>query len=217
MDGGPPCFPPGSSCPAVLGAARGEAAGSAYGALTLCGGPSHVLPLACRFVTPPRGVRPRERAPSTPAAQRAHAVTRPPVWAGAVPIASTPAVSVDFPSSGYLDVSVPPVAPRIAGDRPSPVGFPHSGTPGSKPECGSPGTIAASRALHRRPVPRHPPCALRAGPPLGGGAGSVPASFFSCVPVAMRLSRCPGRAPGAGYRGLRGKARLVLHRSLERR
>ena len=196
MDGGPPCFPPGSSCPAVLGAARGEAAGSAYGALTLCGGPSHVLPLACRFVTPPRGVRPRERAPSTPAAQRAHAVTLPPVWAGAVPIASTPAVSVDFPSSGYLDVSVPPVAPRIAGDRPSPVGFPHSGTPGSKPECGSPGTIAASRALLRRPVPRHPPCALRAGPPLGGGAG-FGARFLllmrSCRYAALKV---PGEGPG---------------------
>ena len=39
-------------------------------------------------------------------------------------------------------------------------GFPHSGTPGSQPACGSPGTIAACRALLRLSVPRHPPCAL---------------------------------------------------------
>ena len=58
MDGGPPCFPPGFTCPAVLGAAGREAAGSAYGALTLCGAPSHALPLARRFVTPAWGARP---------------------------------------------------------------------------------------------------------------------------------------------------------------
>ncbi len=39
-------------------------------------------------------------------------------------------------------------------------GLPHSGTPGSQPACGSPGTIAACRALLRLSVPRHPPCAL---------------------------------------------------------
>ena len=58
LDGGPPCFPPGFTCPAVLGAAGREAAGSAYGALTLCGAPSHALPLARRFVTPAGGARP---------------------------------------------------------------------------------------------------------------------------------------------------------------
>ena len=39
----------------------------------------------------------------------------------------------------------------------APVGFPHSGTPGSKAVCASPGTIAACRALLRLPAPRHPP------------------------------------------------------------
>ncbi len=39
-------------------------------------------------------------------------------------------------------------------------GLPHSETPGSQPACGSPGTIAACRVLHRLSVPRHPPCAL---------------------------------------------------------
>src|SRR3954463_9617778 len=39
-------------------------------------------------------------------------------------------------------------------------GFPHSGTPGSQPTCGSPRLFAACRALLRLSVPRHPPCAL---------------------------------------------------------
>src|SRR4051812_42010791 len=39
-------------------------------------------------------------------------------------------------------------------------GFPHSGTPGSTPTCGSPRLFAACRALLRLSVPRHPPCAL---------------------------------------------------------
>ena len=39
-------------------------------------------------------------------------------------------------------------------------GFPHSGTPGSAPTCGSPRLFAACRALLRLSVPRHPPCAL---------------------------------------------------------
>src|ERR1700741_1360823 len=39
-------------------------------------------------------------------------------------------------------------------------GFPHSGTPGSTPTCGSPRLFAACRALLRLYVPRHPPCAL---------------------------------------------------------
>ena len=41
-----------------------------------------------------------------------------------------------------------------------PRGFPHSEIPGSKPACGSPRLIAACHVLHRRLLPRHPPCAL---------------------------------------------------------
>ena len=61
----------------------------------------------------------------------------------------------------------PRLPPACAGSRPSPAGFPHSGTPGSKPVCGSPGTIAACRALRRLPAPRHPPCALHTFGTLG--------------------------------------------------
>ena len=39
-------------------------------------------------------------------------------------------------------------------------GLPHSGIPGSKPVCGSPGLFAAYHALHRLLAPRHSPYAL---------------------------------------------------------
>jgi hypothetical protein len=42
----------------------------------------------------------------------------------------------------------------------TPPRFPHSGTPGSLPACGSPRLFAACCALHRFPAPRHPPFAL---------------------------------------------------------
>ncbi|OUO21338.1 hypothetical protein B5F89_04205 [Collinsella sp. An307] len=58
-------------------------------------------------------------------------------------------------------------------DGTSPVGFSHSGTPGSKAVCASPGPIAACRALRRLPAPRHPPCALHILPPPRGGAPCV--------------------------------------------
>ncbi len=42
----------------------------------------------------------------------------------------------------------------------TPVGLPHSETPGSQPATGSPRRFAGRRVLHRLSVPRHPPCAL---------------------------------------------------------
>ena len=118
----------------------------------------------------------------------------------------------DFLSSGYLDVSVPPVASDMVGSRPSPAGFPHSGTPGSKPVCGSPGTIAACRALRRLPAPRHPPCALHTFGTLGpSGFRSCLCSLEKSLPLrAMRLSGCPAhdscepRGPDAA--GMRGSS-----------
>src|SRR5688572_18315686 len=40
------------------------------------------------------------------------------------------------------------------------VGFPHSDIPGSMLACSSPRLFAACHVLHRRLMPRHPPCAL---------------------------------------------------------
>ena len=61
----------------------------------------------------------------------------------------------------------------------APGGFPHSGTPGSQAVCASPGTIAACRALHRLPAPRHPPRAhavfafRMVSGPAGAGPGRI--------------------------------------------
>ena len=56
-------------------------------------------------------------------------------------------------------LSSPGLCVRPGDTRASSRGFAHSGTPGSRDVCSSPGTIAACRALLRLPVPRHPPCA----------------------------------------------------------
>ena len=87
----------------------------------------------------------------------------------------------------------PRLPPACAGSRPSPAGFPHSGTPGSRPVCGSPGTIAACRALRRLPAPRHPPCALNTFGTLSpSGFRSCKCSLEKSLPLrAMRLSGCP--------------------------
>ena len=68
---------------------------------------------------------------------------------------------VDFSSSGYLDVSVPRVGLSLRRRRDTtPARLPHSDTPGSMLACSSPRLFAACHVLHRRSVPRHPPCAL---------------------------------------------------------
>ena len=86
-------------------------AGCAYGALTLCRAPSHASSAPQQVCDPGRTVRGAGDASSTPAARRAHARSR--RRFGLAPFRS-PLLGgslLDFPSSGYLDVSVPPVAP----------------------------------------------------------------------------------------------------------
>ena len=98
--------------------------------------------------------------------------------AGPRSLATTSGVSVDFLSSGYLDVSVPRVRflnPMYSGKRylvmptvdirkdnnsKQSGGFPHSEIHGSKPIPGSPWLIAGYHVLHRLLLPRHPPNAL---------------------------------------------------------
>ena len=81
------------------------------------------------------------------------------VWALPISLAATLGISIDFFSSRYLDVSVPWVG-SLSGDGIAPAGFPHSDTPGSQLACSFPRLFAACHVLHRRSVPRHPPCAL---------------------------------------------------------
>ena len=102
--------------------------------------------------------------------------------AGPRSLATTNGVSIDFLSSGYLDVSVPRVRsfnpmcsgqkylsqpavshPRTASEsdyNELSGGFPHSEIHGSKPIPGSPWLNAGYHVLHRLLLPRHPPNAL---------------------------------------------------------
>ena len=85
-------------------------------------------------------------------------------WSNPRSLATTNGISVDFFSSGYLDVSVPQVRltalciqaaiPHKCG------GFPHSEIVGSKLIRSSPTLIAAYHVLHRLSMPRHPSIAL---------------------------------------------------------
>ena len=69
---------------------------------------------------------------TTPLRHEAPARGAPEVWAVPVSFATTRGISVDFFSSGYLDVSVPPLTfpIKIGIIRLSRIGFTHSGIPG---------------------------------------------------------------------------------------
>ena len=88
------------------------------------------------------------------------------VWPVPLSLATTYGISFDFSSWGYWDVSVHLVSLRKAMNLLydehafNVSGFPHSEICGSKCMCHSPQLIAACHVLHRRPVPRHSPCAL---------------------------------------------------------
>ena len=79
--------------------------------------------------------------------------------------AATGGISVDFFSSGYLDVSVPPVPFNTLWigvwiTELSSAGFPNSDISGSMAMYASPKHFAAYHVHLRLPVPRHSPCAL---------------------------------------------------------
>ena len=104
--------------------------------------------------------------PATPGRQRLP-LTRARVWAGALSLAATRAISVDFSSSAYLDVSVRRVVLRtlmvLGCGYPGMTlgGFPHSETSGCKRVCAPRrrlSQLAASfidclcQGIHRAPV-----------------------------------------------------------------
>ena len=88
------------------------------------------------------------------------------VWADPVSLATTQGIAVAFFSSGYLDVSVPPVIssyPIYSGMGDGalpPSGSPIRKSPDQSLFGGSPKLIAAHHVLPRLPSPRHPPYAL---------------------------------------------------------
>ena len=79
-------------------------------------------------------------------------------------LVATERISVDFFSSGYLDISVPRVrlhCPMYSGrDTAEAVGFPIRTSPDQSLFASSPKLIAGYYVLHRLLSPRHPPCAL---------------------------------------------------------
>ena len=196
MDGGPPRFGPGFTCPALL---RDRVAPSGLGSRTglspAAAGPP--MPFRSPAGPAPGGGSPRMRGPATPTAE---------------PLPGTPArrfghrspfarrysgsLEIDFLSSGYLDVSVPRVVrPRrmcsgggCLGIAPG--GFPHSEIRGSRALCASPRLIAACHVLLRLPMPRHPPCALDIfiARRLGG---AVPLSRVSIILFAIVIANHP--------------------------
>ena len=172
LDGGPPCFPPGSSCPAVLRAAAGRPRAFAYGALTLSRAPSHALPLARGFLTPPGGCAPRPRRPQ-PRRRSARTLCRSRRF-GPLRFRSPllPQSLLDFLSSGYLDVSVPPVASPFGVAGPRLLGSPIRAPRDLRLSAAPPG-------LSRLPAPFvGPPCqGIRRAPltpPSRGARGQSP-------------------------------------------
>jgi hypothetical protein len=166
LEGGPPDFPRGSTCPAVLRSMTQEASQlSPTGLSPSLACRSRAVRLATRLVTSRPVLCPIRSCPVTPPAQRQRAVTRRrfrlfPVRSpllGESRLISTPQGTemFQFPcwpsraygfSAGWLGIT--------------PAGFPHSGTPGSTPARRLPGAIAVDSALHRLLTPGHPPCAL---------------------------------------------------------
>ena len=149
MEGGPPDFPPGYSCPAVLWIQRNSYLFRSRG--------SHALwpAFPCRSTKDTSSlmlsVTPKILLPS--------------VWPLPRSLATTSGISVDFFSSPYLDVSVQEVPStdlwiQSAVHEVCSCGLPHSDICGSSDMCSSPQLFAACHVLLRLPVPRHPPYAL---------------------------------------------------------
>ena len=109
LEGGPPCFGPGFTCPALLrDLRRGPSQGCAYGAVTLCRRPSHAVRLP--WMDPRRE---RQLPGGRPCNPGGGIGWRPPArrFGHRSPFARRYSgnLAVDFFSSGYLDVSVPRV------------------------------------------------------------------------------------------------------------
>ena len=114
LEGGPPCFGPDFTCPALLGTRLARRSGlSRTGPLPCSARLSRRLPLARRFATGPGAW-----APPGMAVPQHRVQQRPPGFTACTGLGSSPlslaatrGISFDFSSSGYLDVSVPPVVP----------------------------------------------------------------------------------------------------------
>ena len=187
MDGGPPGFGPGFTCPGLLRDA------SARSARVRVRGSNPLRPaFPCRSATLPRarpGRQPRGAAPYNPGGANAAARMRSPVWPSA-PFARRYSghLVIDFSSSGYLDVSVPPVPlplpmrsgggwPRFRG-RVLPFGHPRIE-----------GRVRLPGDYRGLPRPSSAPCAKASAVRpwyLAGPSGPAPRSCYPCIQMVYR-------------------------------
>ena len=166
MEDGPPGFPRGFTCPAVLEIPSQEAGVRfAYGPITLYGPAFQPFRLQIRLVTSRRLRNTARTGLATPGLQRLRAWHRPGLgcsrfarhYSGNRGLLSLPEGTemFHFPSfaSGTYGFS--------AGSRGFAAGgFPIRRSPGQSLLGGSPELIAACHVLHRLLTPGHPPCAL---------------------------------------------------------
>ena len=164
MAGGPAGFNRDFTCPGILRKRPRARDGSfAYRAVTLYGPAFH--PCSTHRTARSEGRQTLTDHPYNPAEATAAAYHASTVWAVPRSLAATEGISVDFFSSGYLDVSVPRVRhctlciqmqlTHLCGP-----GCPIRKSPGQSLFVSSPGLIADYHVLHRLLSPRHPPCAL---------------------------------------------------------
>jgi hypothetical protein len=166
LEDGPPGFPRGFTCPAVLESPSQEAGiRFAYGPITLYGPAFQPFRLRIRLVTSRRFRNTARTSLATPGLQRLRAWHRPGLgcsrfarhYSGNRGLLSLPEGTemFHFPSfaSGTYGFS--------AGSRGFAAGgFPIRKSPGQSLLGGSPELIAACHVLHRLLTPGHPPCAL---------------------------------------------------------
>ena len=132
MDDGPPRFQQGSTCPAVLRNILAAIVDFVYRAFTFCGRSFQIASTTVPIGNFPASLCRRHIESHDPARTTHTGFNIRTVWADPRSFATTKGVSVDFLSSGYLDVSVPPLTyPDKSGLTTITVaGLPHSGIPG---------------------------------------------------------------------------------------
>ena len=182
LGGGPPGFGRGFTCPVLLGNSLGCLCISSTGLSPALAGLSrpfdYVETMPCRAPATPRG-KPRGLASSGFARHYSRNLV----------LISAPRGTemFHFPRCRSARLCI---QRAVMGQ--TPIGFPHSEIPGSKPARGSPGHIAASRVLHRLLVPRHPSCArIR----LTGSGTAIPAGVATSTQNYAVVKEHPARNP----------------------
>ncbi len=152
LEGGPPSFPQGFTCPVVLRIPLRVRSVFGYVAITLCGPAFQPVHLTVGLVT----LLMRSCNPAPQAGRFGLFRFRSPLLSESRLISFPPGTEmVHFPGLARARLWIQRAVPDVQSG-----GFPHSEIPGSKPACGSPRLIAACHVLLRLLAPRHPPHAL---------------------------------------------------------